>query len=240
MVVRDFVQQSIELISALNNFPKTDTKNPKQIQDFLKFISEQLCPAILQHSNIDKKYIYNLIYIHGNPSSLSKESYTPLETFQELKKYLGEQDSKFKKYFTKNLNKILGQQHQFSSELTDFWIGFFAKSSYPNPILSIWDETQQQDTRLALYPRCEGLSSPVLLKMEQITSKWVAVGKPVLFVAGIGALVSGILGILSILSIPFGGSLALIAASVLFTMWSAIINKPTLNTEDALKVSCSL
>lgn len=239
MVVRDFVQQSIELISALHNFPKMDTTNTNQIQDFLKFISEQLCPAILQHSNIDKKYIYNLIFIHGKPSSLSKESYSPLETFQELKKYLEEQDSKFKNYFIKKLNTILRQQNQFSPELTNFWIVFFAKSGYPNPILSIWNETQQ-DTRLALYPRCEGLSSPVLLKMEQITSKWVTVGKPVLFVAGIGALVSGILGILSILSIPFGGSLALIAASVLFTMWSAIINKPTLNTEDALKVSCSL
>jgi len=76
--------------------------------------------------------------------------------------------------------------------------------------------------------------------MEKFTSKWVTVGKPVLFVAGIGALVSGILGILSILSIPFGGSLALIAASVLFTMWSTMINKPTLNKEEALKVACSL
>jgi hypothetical protein len=239
MVARDFVQQSIRLINALNNFPKTDTK----IEDFLKFISEHLCTAILQDSNIDKKHIkkhiFNLIYIHGNLSSLKKESYTPLETFQELKKYLEQQDNNFKKYFTKKLNIILGQQHQFSSQLTDFWIDFFAKSNYPNPVLSIWNETHENnDTSLNIYPRCE-ISSPVLLKLEPITFKWVSVGKPVLLMAGIGALVVGILGFLSMLSIPFSGCIALMAASILLSAWSSMINKPIANPEVSSLMYCS-
>jgi hypothetical protein len=231
MVVRDFVQQSIRLINALNNFPKKDIENPKQIEDFLKFISEHLCTAILQDSNIDKKHILNLIFIHGNLLSLKKESYTPLETFQELKKYLEQRDNKFKQYFTKKLNKILGQQHQFSSQLTEFWIDFFAKLNCQNPVLSIWNETHERDnTSLNVYQQCE-ISSPVLLKLEPITSKWVSVGKPVLLVAGIGALVIGILGILSVLSIPFSGCIALMAASILLSAWSSMINKPIANPE---------